>query len=467
MKLLSFNDLFADWFQPERCLHWAKLVGWYKRKGKIHPFEFLISLVFGQLSATERTLAAQAHSLTEPVSRQAVDQRYSPAAVAYFQSAFQQTLHASLDWQPASLRAQQLQEHFSALILCDSTVLACDPSLAAQFPGCGGGGSAASLKVLLCYDYLQGRLHVLDLLPGKCSDQGKAQRVVQAIPRQGLGLLDAGFYNGAALQGLQERGSFFVIPWPHAVSVWAPAGQGQCERVDVAARLRATTDTVVELSPVRLGTDQAGQLHAVRLVAYRLKEERANRRRAALREKYRTQGRTPTAEALELAGWLILITNAPAQKLPARVLGFLYRVRWQIELVFKQFKSVLGLDTSDTGDEHRLQCEVWARLLCGLLLLVWHSYANAACWLMHRREISFLKMAKRLQQEGRLLAQALAAGGSRLAETLVDLGRKIMKLARKEHQQSRKTTWQNLQEHWLDLNPNLQQTVPPKAPAQA
>ena len=465
MKMTSFNDLFTDWFQPERCLAWAKRAGWYKRKGKIDPFEFLLSLVFGQLSTTERTLAAQAHSLSEPVSRQAVEQRYSPAAVAYFQNAFQQTMQASLNWQPASPMAHQLEQHFSALNLCDSTVLACDPSLAALFPGCGGGGSAASIKVLLCYEYLQGRLNVLDLLPGKCSDQGKAQRVVQSIPRRGLGLFDAGFYHGTALQELQERGGYFVIPWPHNVSVWAQGNQGQWHRVNVAEHLRQTSETVVELSSVRLGTDQAGQLHAVRLVAYRLKEERANRRRAALREKARTLGRTPTAEALELAGWLMLITNASAQKLPARVLGFLYRVRWQIELVFKQFKSVLGLDSSDTTDENRLQCEVWARLLCGLLLFVWHSYANAACWFMHRRETSFLKMAKRLQQEGRLLAQALGAGGTRLAETLVDLNRKILKLARKEHQKSRQTTWQNLQEHWLDLIPNLQESPPAHAPA--
>jgi hypothetical protein len=463
MKEISFNDWFTNWFQPQRCLAWAKEAGWCQRQGKIPPFEFLIAQIFGQLSATDHTLDAQAHSLSNPVSRQAVDQRYTPEAVAYFQSAFQHTLQASLAWSPAPIMAQPLREQFSAVILCDSTVLACDPSLAARFPGCGGGGSTASLKVLCTYEYLQGRLNILDLLPGTCSDQGKAQRVMQAVPSQGLGLFDAGFYSGSALQTLDQRGGFFVIPWPHGVSVWEPGPLGQDQRVAVAQRLRATTEPFVELSSVRLGTEQAGQLRRVRLVAYRLKEERANQRRAALREKCRTLGRTPTAEALELAGWLILLTNAPAQKLPARVVGFLYRVRWQIELVFKQWKSVLGLDTSDTTKENRLQCEVWARLLAGLLLSIWHGYANAACWGQHQREISFLKMAKRLQQEGRLLAQALAAGGSRLTETLVDLGRKIMKLARKEHQKSRKTTWQNLQEQWLDWNPNPQEVPPATA----
>ena len=50
-----------------------------------------------------------------------------------------------------------------------------------------------------------------------------------------------------------------------------------------------------------------------------------------MREKCRTHGRTPTAEALELAGWLILVTNAPAAKLPTAAVGYVYRLRWQID----------------------------------------------------------------------------------------------------------------------------------------
>src|SRR5881296_3075993 len=94
---------------------------------------------------------------------------------------------------------------------------------------------------------------------------------------------------------------------------------------------------------------------AVRLVAFRLSEESAGRHRAALREAQRKQGRLPTTDALELAGWLILITNAPADKLPAQAMSYLYRVRWQIELVFKQCKSVLRLDVTlaDTN-RHRV-----------------------------------------------------------------------------------------------------------------
>jgi hypothetical protein len=73
----------------------------------------------------------------------------------------------------------------------------------------------------------------------------------------------------------------------------------------MAEALRTRAEAVVEGPEVRLGAGGAEGV-PVRVVAFRLSQESAGRRRAALREAQRRQGRTPTAEALELAGGLIL-----------------------------------------------------------------------------------------------------------------------------------------------------------------
>jgi len=318
-------------------------------------------------------------------------------------------------------------------------------------PGSGAVGAEASLKVLLHYEYIQSRIEVLSLRPGHCSDQGQAQLVAEAVGPGELALMDKGFFSGAALQALAERGGFYVIPWPRSVAVQQPTPSGALAEVDVANLLRHHPENRFELAGLTLGKTAATQLKGVRLVAFRLSPESASRHRAALREKYRTKGKTPTAVALELAGWLILLTNAPAAQLPAAALSYVYRLRWQIELVFKQYKSVLGLDLIQSEKSERVLCEVWARLLAGLIVLLWHGPTNAVCWAQHGREISFHKLALRLQQEGQALARALFEGGAALRQALLILWRLILKLARKEHQPSRKTTWQNLQEHWLEV----------------
>jgi hypothetical protein len=444
----------AQLIQPARLAQLAQITGWQKRRGKISPFEFLYSVSLGQASALELTLNAQATNYSQPVSRQAVDQRYGPAAVRFFQAAYQETLANALEDRADSAMSQALHQAFGAVRLFDSTHCPCSEALATLFPACGGGGGAAGLKVLLSYDYATGQLQPLEVLPAKCSDQGLAQRVAQEIGEQELGILDKGFYKAGAWRALAQRGGYFLLPWSRSVSVCtldAP-GPGRAP-LDVAGALKASTESVVEWSAVELGQTEDSRLGPVRLIAYRLPEEQANRRRAQLKEKCRTYGRLPTQDALQLAGWLLLLTNAPALLLPTRAVSYLYRVRWQVELIFKQWKSVLRLDVLPSQNQCRVQCEVWARLLAAVLAFVWYRHSNAASLRLHQREISFSKLAKLLQQHGQSLTRTLFQDRAQLESLFGDLWKRILKLARKEHQPSRPTTWQNLRSHWLDHLP--------------
>lgn len=451
--MTKFISRFTQLIKPERCEALARETRWKRRQGKISPFEFLYSLVLGQWSALTPTLSAQAGSFSEPVSPQAVHQRYTPAATQYFQAAFGEVLRASLDAPPESPMTQQLQRAFSAIRLFDSTHCACADALAEVFPACGGGGSTAGLKVLLSYEYGQGLLEPLALLPGKKSDQGLADLATQRVGVGELGLFDKGFYKACALRWLSERGAYFVIPWPQNVKLAELGPAGTRQPLNLASALKATSANCVEWTAVELGQSDDARLGPVRLVAFRLSPESAGRRRAHLREKCRTYGRQPTAEALELAGWWILLTNAPADRLPAPALAYVYRTRWQIELIFKQFKSVLRLDVLPSANPARVQCEVWARLLCAVLVFVCYQHANAAALRAGRGELSFVKVAQRLQQEAQGLATILFQNVAQFAERLAQIWRKLLKLARKDRRRKRRTTWQNLCEHWLELLP--------------
>ena len=165
--------------RPERAQQLAKEQGWYQRQGKISPFEFLYSGL-GQGSALALTLNAQAGSLSQPVSRQAIDQRYNRAAVEFFKHAFQESLAQTLNWKTDSAMTRLLGQRFAAVRLFDSTHCPCSDALAQLFAAFGGRAGQAGVKVLLSYDYGTGQLHPLDVLPGKCSDQGLAERVGSA-----------------------------------------------------------------------------------------------------------------------------------------------------------------------------------------------------------------------------------------------------------------------------------------------
>ena len=452
----SFLERFVGTFLPNPFRDLARLTGWCKRRGKIDSFEFLISLVFGQLSALRQTLVSQAQSFQEPVTRQAVHQRYNPRAVAYVQAAFAHTLAQTLDWGPDHPQALELQKHFTAVHLLDSTGFDTSEALQEIFPACGGAGSAANIKVLLSYELVAGRLQPLKVLAGKRSDQGQALGLAQRLKEGELQINDKGFFDAKAWQVVQQAGAFLLMPLPHSLTLWTTEGaQAPEQALDLAGTLALTSENRVEWSQVLLGTQGKHRAGPVRLIAFRLSPESAGRQRAGLRESMRKQGRTPSAKALQLAGWLLLVTNAPAAKLPSALLAYLYRVRWQIELIFRQAKSVLRLDKTESENPARIQCEIWARLLCAVLLFLWHAHASAQCWLQHASEISFEKLIRVMQQWGHTISRAFFEGPEELLRQLRTIWRHLLVNARKGRQKSRTNSWDHLMDLWLKPKPAL------------
>jgi Transposase DDE domain len=109
------------------------------------------------------------------------------------------------------------------------------------------------------------------------------------------------------------------------------------QRLSLAPYLRQQTGKVIDLS-VRLGSIPALWLTA-RLLALPVSPEIAEQRRTHVREKAKRQGHIPSAEALALADWNLIVTNIPATFLQAQEVLLLYRARWQVELLFKLWKS--------------------------------------------------------------------------------------------------------------------------------
>ena len=64
---------------------------------------------------------------------------------------------------------------------------------------------------------------------------------------------------------------------------------------------------------------------------------------------------------------VLFLTNADTKKLPLRTIGQIYRLRWQIELTFKELKSFTELCKFLTGNANIVQGFIWAAF-CALLI---------------------------------------------------------------------------------------------------
>jgi len=104
-----------------------------------------------------------------------------------------------------------------------------------------------------------------------------------------------------------------------------------------------------------------------RLIALRQSAAAARGLRRRLRRRAQRNQETVSVEALQFAEYFLVWTTLSQAFDTAQVLEF-YRLRWQIELVFKRMKSILGLGHLPKKDPLSAQAWLEGKLFTGLLI---------------------------------------------------------------------------------------------------
>jgi len=232
------------------------------------------------------------------------------------------------------------------------------------------------------------------------------------------------------LQALRQQQAYFFSRLKASTQVFGPDGQ---RWMDVARQLERQGPQV-DL-PVTLG---ATQRLPVRLLAVRVPQEVADQRRRKLQNEARDKGRQVSARRLALAGWIMFITNAPVELVSLAAGLVLGRVRWQIELLFKLWKSHGHIDESRSTKPWRVVCDVYAKLLA---MLLQHWVALIDLWGYPDR--SLVKAAKTMAKYALQLATSFWSH-VRITETLETISRCMRAGCRLERRKKYPNTFQLL-----------------------
>jgi hypothetical protein len=142
-----------------------------------------------------------------------------------------------------------------------------------------------------------------------------------------------------------------------------PLQDRQGRDFDLLAALRGLTEHRPGTWKVQF--EYEGQTWAVWLHAVRKSAAAAEKAKEELR-KERGQGLQP--ETLELAEYVVVLTSLNPQQFPAAQVLALYRGRWQIEMVFKRLKGLLGVGELAKYDPDSARAWLQAKLLTALLM---------------------------------------------------------------------------------------------------
>jgi Transposase DDE domain len=262
-------------------------------------------------------------------------------------------------------------ERFTNVTLLDSSTITLPDEEQEQFRGCGGsyGGGAAAMKLQAELDLRSGALTHVEIEPGRSPD-GATSRQQARRGKGSLRISDLGYFNVVVFAAMMAADEYFLSRLQFGTKVLLRDGQA----VDLLPWLAKQPGPFVD-QPILVGQEQR---LACRLIAWRLPQEQANRRRQKLRrDSVSKYGKEPTAERLAWCDWTILVTNVPVAMLTPPEATVLYRARWQVELLFKRWKSQ-GLVAELSGSTVvRQLVRVWSRLLA---VVVQHWLVLASVW---------------------------------------------------------------------------------------
>jgi hypothetical protein len=336
------------------------------RKRKLTGPAFAQALVFAWLDKPTATVDELVTSLARAgvtLKTQSLEDRFTPEAAEFFRLLLGRALDKAIAFNHRSV--VPLLRLFQGVFLLDSTSVTLPAVLADALPGCGGRNNPeackAALKITVRFELTVGRLDGVNLNPGKTAD-ASTELQSSPLPKGSLRLADLGFFDLDVLQGYAAQDVYFISRPVSNLTIFDARGR-KLKLARYLARRRG--DHVDEW--VWVG---AGKKMWCRLLAVRCPEEVASQRRDKAKKEAQDHGRQASEERLEICGWTVFLSNVPGGLLTLQEVWVLYRVRWQIELLFKLWKSDGQIDESRSENPYRVLTEVYAKLL-GMVVQHW------------------------------------------------------------------------------------------------
>lgn len=334
--------------------------GFIQRRRKLSGSSFAQMLVGGALGTPELSYTdmVQYAALADvKISAQGVAQRFT-ATGARFMAAL---LERAVNYVVASELSVVVPvlTQFTGVYIRDSSVIGLPRSLVEHWPGVGNAaGESAAVKLQVRLNYNTGALDGPVLQAGRMADRSTPY-CSDDEPRGSLSLADLGYFNLEELRERDQRGQYVIVRYKQGTVLYTAGGT----RLDLLAWLQQLNEPRAELQ-VCVGQRQRLPM---RLLVERVPSEVAEQRRRRLREYARKKQTTPRAETLALTEWTMVLTNAPGTMLTFEAVQVLLYVRWQVELLFKLWKSQLRVDEWRSDNPWRILCELYGKLIAAVL----------------------------------------------------------------------------------------------------
>jgi hypothetical protein len=359
---------------------------------------FLQMNVFNVSRGEERSLNDQCDYLEDTygieLKKQSLDERYNTYSVSFMKQCYEKLLAEVLQpyVEPLNATDSENGSFFNSIELIDATTFDLSSALAVFYKG--GGNVSSSVKLHHRYELLRGETLGIKIVSGHENDACYLEDLNNHLTEKCLYIKDLGYVNLSHFERIDKEKGYFLSRFRSSINCYIKDEAGNYEEVQMHDLVPAYGESK-DIAYIYIGQKKI----KVRMVIQSIPEEFVERRKKKVIRNNKTHGsKTFHENTLLLCYYNVYITNADVSILPTDKIRLLYALRWQIELIFKIWKSIFDIDKVKQMNIFRFECYLYGRLMAILLSEKIQNLYRDYLWEEEEVEISEYKCAKILKK---------------------------------------------------------------------
>jgi hypothetical protein len=383
--LRKLKDKIKTVFNESNLRLKAYETGMSKRLSKFTPIMFLDSLLYDACSDITKSLNSISNYINKKykvkISKQGIDNRYNAEAIKYVQSLIGEALSNQVK---PSIEAGW-SKLFNRILIKDSTKFDVSENLAKKLPGFGGSASKAGVCIQYEFDLKSGDVNDLAITAANRPDSKDSSETIDKVKKGDLALRDLGYSKLKCFFDMDEKGAYFISKLSPSIAVYEKKKELFVE-LDFVKLNKLMTQCKIQRLDKQVFIGEKDKL-PVRLIIELMPEAEVIKRIKKVEKENKKRGNKTSEKYKNRAHFNLFITNIKEDIIGPGEISKIYKLRWQVELVFKVWKSIFGIDNNHEMKYERLICLLNARLL--LILINWGIF-------MQKRSEIFEKKGKLL-----------------------------------------------------------------------
>jgi hypothetical protein len=350
-------DNLLKFFDASRLGELARSTKFVQRStSHLNGLAFLSLHVFEKESLLDSSLNDACAYLSDKfdikLSKQSLDERYNTYAVGFMKNCFSSLLKEVLVKHGL---AGVLGSIFKRVRIADSCGFKLPGNLSPFYQGPGGDTGGAAIKLHHEYDVVSGDFIDLRLGPGIQND-AKFLPGSPAVEPGDLLIMDLGYYKLEHFESTSRQGGFFLSRYKFKTGLYRGEDGGGFTPVGLGELMEGVT------SPTSFQLYAGKGNLKVRVLLAPVPEKVEKERLALLSKKAKHKKWNISEERKALCKFNVFISNI-GEDVSDQELLQLYSLRWQIELIFKVWKSVFKIHEVGHTNIFRFECYLYGRLI--------------------------------------------------------------------------------------------------------